>query len=572
MKEFLRTVLAVLVAIFILVFIVGLVGYAKSSQKPEVKDGSYLVLSLEGEIVDYPIGGVSAQIFGGGPGSQAALLENLEKAAVDDRIEGVILKIDNSTLGFAKLEELRDAVRKVQDKGKKVYAYSEYLGNRPYYIASACDSIFMPPSGYVELKGWASGTVFVKGTLDKLGIKPNIHRIAKYKSAAELVTREDMSPESREQTTWLMNDLYAEYITSVASDRSMTPSQFQRAFETALFLPEDAVAAGFVDDTLFWDQLESRLKGPDDKKLKTVSGSAYSKVKRADLGLKGKKIAIVHAQGLIHSGTSGVDPMLGMTMGAKSVVKDLRAVMEDEDIVGVVFRVDSPGGSGLASDVIGRWAKVVETKKPIVVSMSDVAASGGYMISDRIRPIIACPNTITGSIGSITGKFNMRGLYDKLGMTYDFVVKGPNALIDSDYRDWTDEEAKIVADNHLEGFQDWERSIAEHRGLTFEQVDSVAGGRVWTGRQALDRDLVDKLGGLDAAIAAVKEKAEIPESENVTIIHYPIKKGLLESLMSGELVTVVKNVVSYRVRSYLLQWALEGQSGWYVMPYVNVAP
>lgn len=571
MKEFLRTVLAVLVAIFILVFIVGLVGYAKSSQKPEVKDGSYLVLSLEGEIVDYPIGGVSAQIFGGGPGSQAALLENLEKAAVDDRIEGVILKIDNSTLGFAKLEELRDAVRKVQDKGKKVYAYSEYLGNRPYYIASACDSIFMPPSGYVELKGWASGTVFVKGTLDKLGIKPNIHRIAKYKSAAELVTREDMSPESREQTTWLMNDLYAEYITSVASDRSMTPSQFQRAFETALFLPEDAVAAGFVDDTLFWDQLESRLKGPDDKKLKTVSGSAYSKVKRADLGLKGKKIAIVHAQGLIHSGTSGVDPMLGMTMGAKSVVKDLRAVMEDEDIVGVVFRVDSPGGSGLASDVIGRWAKVVETKKPIVVSMSDVAASGGYMISDRIRPIIACPNTITGSIGSITGKFNMRGLYDKLGMTYDFVVKGPNALIDSDYRDWTDEEAKIVADNHLEGFQDWERSIAEHRGLTFEQVDSVAGGRVWTGRQALDRDLVDKLGGLDAAIAAVKEKAEIPESENVTIIHYPIKKGLLESLMSGELVTVVKNVVSYRVRSYLLQWALEGQSGWYVMPYVNVA-
>jgi protease-4 len=568
MKEFLRTVLAVLVAVLILVFFAGLAGYAKSSQKPTVKDGSYLVLSLAGAIVDYPIGGLSSQLFGGGPGSQALLLENLEKAAVDDRIKGVVLKIDNSTLGFAKLEELRNAVKQVQGKGKRVYAYSEFLSGRPYYIAAACDSIFMPRSGYVELKGWASGAMFVKGSLDKLGIKPNVHRIEKYKSAAEMVTREDMSPESREQTTWLMNDLYAEYITAVAADRSMTPSELESAFETALFLPEEAVEAGFVDGTLYWDQLEDRLKEPTDKKLKTVSGSQYGKVKRADVGLKGKKIAIVHAQGLIHSGTSGVDPLLGMTMGAKSVVKDLRAVMEDDDIVGVVFRVDSPGGSGLASDEIGRWASVVGTKKPIVVSMSDVAASGGYMISHRIRPIVACPNTITGSIGSITGKFNMHGLYDKLGMTYDFVVKGPNALIDSDYSDWTDEEAEIVAENHWKGFKDWERDIAKHRDMTFEQVDSVARGRVWTGRQALDRDLVDKLGGLDAALAAVKDKAQIPAAENVTLVHYPVKKGLVESLMSGELVTMVKDVLSYRVRSYLLQWALEGQSGWYVAPYV----
>jgi protease-4 len=199
-----------------------------------------------------------------------------------------------------------------------------------------------------------------------------------------------------------------------------------------------------------------------------------------------------------------------------------------------------------------------------------VAASGGYMVSHRIRPIVACPNTITGSIGSITGKFNMHGLYDKLGITYDFVVKGPNALIDSDYRDWTDEEAEIVAQNHWKGFQDWERDIAKYRDMTFEQVDSVARGRVWTGRQALDRDLVDKLGGLDAALAAVKEKANIPADENVTIVNYPIKKGLIESLMSGELVTILKDSLTYKVRSYLLRWALEAQSGWYVMPYVYV--
>lgn len=568
MKEFLRTVLAVLVAMFILIFIIFMVGYSKSFHKAEVQSGSYLVLDVSGEIVDYAVPGVASQVFGGGAASQSTLLENLEKAVADDRIKGVILKIDNSTLGFAKLGELRDAVGRVKEKGKKVYAYSEFLSNRPYYLAAACDSIFMPPSGYVELKGWANGAMFVKGTLDKLGIEPNIHKIAAYKSAAEMVTREDMSEASKEETTWLMNGIYADYITAIASDRSMSPGQFESAYEKALFLPEEAAAAGFVDGVLYWDQLETRLKEPDDKKLKTVSGSEYSKVKRADVGLKGKKIAIVHAQGLIHSGTSGVDPILGMTMGAKSVIKDLREVLEDKDIVAVVFRVDSPGGSGLASDDIGRWVAVLDGNKPVVVSMADVAASGGYMVSDRIRPIVAGPNTITGSIGSITGKFNMHGLYDKIGVTYDFVAKGNNALINSDYQNWTDEQAKIVADNHLKGFELWEKSIAEHRGMTLEQVNAVAGGRVWTGRQALDRNLVDKLGGLYTALAAVKEKAQIPAGENVTIVNYPLKKSLFEALTSGELVTTLKNSLVFKARSYLLQWVFEAQSGWYVMPYI----
>lgn len=568
MKEFLRTVLAVLVAIFILVLFAGLFGYSKSSAKPKIKDGSYLVLSLEGEIVDYPIGGITSQIFGGGPGSHSMLLENLEKAAVDDRIEGVVLKIGGSTLGFAKLEELRNAVEEVQDAGKKVYAFSEYLSNRHYYIASVCDQIFMPRSGYMVMTGVASGRPYVKRTLDKLGMKPNIHRIEDYKSAAELVTREDMSPEAREQATWLMNDLYAEYITAVASDRSMTPGDIEQAMEKALFQPEEAVEAGLVDELLYWDELESKLKGSDDKKLKIVRGEAYGKVKREELGLKGKTIAIVHAQGLIHSGKSGVDPMFGMTMGAKSVVKDLRAALDDKDVVGVVFRVDSPGGSGLASDAIGRWVEMIEEEKPVVVQMVDVAASGGYMVSHRIRPIVACPNTITGSIGSITGKFNMRGLYDKLGITYDFVWKGPHALIGSDYFDWTEEEAEMVADDHWKGFNNWIEDIAKHREMTFEEVDSVARGRVWTGRQALERKLVDKLGGLDVALAALKEKTDIPVDEEITIVHYPVKKGIIESLMSGELAAAVKASVTYQLRAYLLKWSLESRHGWYVMPFV----
>jgi protease-4 len=566
MKEFLRTVLAVLVAIFILVFVAFVFGYAKGAQKPNIKAHSYLVLDVEGEIVEYPIGGFESH-FIGQPASQTELLENLEKAVVDDRIEGVILKIGPSSLGFAKMEELRGAVKKVQGAGKKVYAYCEIIYNRSYYLSAACDSIFMPPSGYFQLTGWASGTPFVKGTLDKLGINPNIHKIEKYKSAAEVVTRTDMSPEAREMTTWLMDDLYNEYASTITEDRGMSAGDLDNAMEQALFLPEDAARAGLVDGVIYWDELENRLKGPDDEELQTVSGSKYAKVKRADVGIKGKKIAIIHAQGLIHGGKSGVDPMLGMTMGAKSVVSDFRDVMEDKDIVGVIFRVDSPGGEGMASDQIGRWAEVVERKKPVVVSMVDVAASGGYMVSDRIVPIVASPNTITGSIGSITGKFNMHGLYDKLGITYDFVSKGPFALIFSDYQDWTPEEREKVAENHWDGYNDWVKEIAKHRGLTFDQVDSVGRGRVWTGRQAIERHLVDKLGGLDVAIDELKEKAEIPEGEDVTIVHYPVRKGLVESIMQGDLSAFVKTGLAYRLRGYLLRWGMSIQSGWYLMPF-----
>jgi len=238
------------------------------------------------------------------------------------------------------------------------------------------------------MSGVAMGRPHVKNTLEKLGIKPNLHKIEDYKSAAEMVLRENMSDEAREQTTWLMNDIGAEYMTAIASDRSMAVSDIEAARDKALYQPDEAMAAGFVDELLFWDELESKLKGEDDEKLKTVSGGTYADVERKELGLEGQLIAIVHAQGLIHSGKSGTDPMMGMTMGAKSVVKDLRAVLDDEDVAGVIFRVDSGGGSALASDEIGRWLKMVEAKKPVVVCMADVAASGGYMVSHRIRPIV----------------------------------------------------------------------------------------------------------------------------------------------------------------------------------------
>jgi len=211
MKDFLKMVLAVWVALLVIVLasglLLGIVAVAKSGVKPGIKDGSYLVLDIDGEILDYAPGGVVEEIFGGGPGSHMQILENLEKAAVDERIKGVILKVGVSTLGYAKMHELREAIRRVRDAGKKVYAYSEGLYNRHFYVATACDSIFMPPSGFVELTGAVGGALFVKKALDKLGIEPNVHKIDKYKTAAELVTRERMSPEAKEQETRLLEDM-----------------------------------------------------------------------------------------------------------------------------------------------------------------------------------------------------------------------------------------------------------------------------------------------------------------------------------------------------------------------------
>jgi protease-4 len=368
--------------------------------------------------------------------------------------------------------------------------------------------------------------------------------------------------------TWLMNDMSDEFRTTVAEDRGLSLKGIREALEHALFTPEEAVDMGLVDETLYWDELEDRLKGSDDEKLNTVSGGQYAKVKKADVGIEGeKKIAIVHAQGLIHGGESSVDPILGMTMGAKSVIKDLRAAMDNEDIAGVIFRVDSGGGEASASDAIGRWLKMVETEKPVVVSMVDVAGSGGYMVAHRIDPIVACANTITGSIGSITGKFNMRGLYDKLGITYDFVTRGPHALISSDYQDYSPEEMEIVAEDHWRGYNRWVEDIAKHRGLTFDQVDSVARGRVWTGRQAIEKNLIDRVGGLDVAIEILKEKAEIPADEDVTIVHYPVKKNPIEAIMSGDLATLVKSSLAMQLRGYILRWGWGMQTNWCAMPY-----
>lgn len=542
MKSFFKTFFAALVANVIVVallfvFMVGLGASMKAGKKPDVKDGSYLVIDVYGEVLAYdPPLGFPESVIAGKPETLHRILSNLEKAAVDDRIEGVLLKVSrNNSLGMGKVQEIRLAIKKVQDAGKPVYAYSDGLDRKSLFLAAACDSVFLAPPGYVYYVGYAASTYYIKGLLEKLGLKTDLHKIADYKSAAELVTREDMSPEAREMRTWIMRDLWEMEMVAVTEDLGVTEEKLVECMEYAIFMPDEAMEAGLIDGVMYWNELKDLLKGEDDEKLETVGQPAYEKITRESVGLKGKKrIAVVHAHGEIGGRKSEVNPVLGSMMGHETVAANLRKAAEDDKVEAVVFRVDSRGGESLASDLIRRAVDEVMEKKPVIASMIDVAASGGYTISYHANKIVANPMTITGSIGSIQGKVNTTEMFNKLGITFDSVTLGPNGLMWSDRTDFTPEQRKRFVDSHWDDFNRWLGDVAERRGMTFEEAEQLAHGRVWTGRQAEQNGLIDELGGLDRAIELAKLEAGIDLEEEVTLVHYPKKKGLLASIMGGD--------------------------------------
>ncbi|MFC2165980.1 signal peptide peptidase SppA [Acidobacteriota bacterium] len=534
-RSFFASLLALLVVIGIIVIVLGMF-VVQSSQKTKIADHSYLVIDVYGKVLEYyPPVDIVGKFMGGDPLTLHAILNSLDKARVDDRLEGVILKLSsNNGAGMAMLQEIRQAVKKLQKEGKKVYAYSDSLDRRTYFLAASCDSILMPPTASVSFIGLAMATQHAKGALEKIGIEMNVHRIKDYKSAAEMVTHSEMSPESRENKEWLLAEQWEMFTQALEQDRGLSEEKILDLMRHAVFTAEEARVGQLIDRLLYWDELEDLLTREEDKGLRAVSLARYDQENPRKLGLGGKtKIAVVHAQGTIGGRRNGVNPVLGVMMGHETVVAELRRARKNDKVAAVVFRVDSRGGEALASDLIGHEVERTAQVKPVVVSMVDVAASGGYHIAYRASKIVADPMTLTGSIGSITMKPNLKKLYDKLGITYDFATKGPMALMYSDYRNFTPEERERFEKNHWDGFNDWLRDIAEHRGMTFEEAEKLAHGRVWTGRQAKANGLVDELGGLDKAVAMAKDLAGIPEEEQVSLLHYPKKKGLLNLFFGG---------------------------------------
>ncbi len=551
MKTFLNSLAGSLAAILIIVVIVGSSTAWVTSKKPKIRNGSYLVIELYDDLPEYdPPGGIMSKIAGGDGVTLQRVLDNLRKAQVDDRIEGVVLKVSmGSRMGGGSVQEIREAIKRLQKVGKKVYGYAESFEEKEYYLLAACDEILVPETAYISITGFARNTIHVKKALEKLGIKPNIHKIKDFKSAAELVIREDMSEPARENYEWMLAEFWDFVTRDLVEDRGFSEERIVQLMEHAMFTAEQAKDEGLIDRIMYWDQVEEMLKRENDDELRTVSQSRYAQVPPAKVGLKGRrKIAVVHAQGIIAGRKSGVNPLLGLTMGHETIVTELRRARKDDDIAAVIFRVNSQGGDALGSDLIGHEVEMTAVVKPVVVSMVDVAASGGYHISYRASKIVADPMTVTGSIGSISGKFNVSEMWEKLGVTQDDVARGPNALMDSPWRDYTPEERQRFEDDHWEGFNHWLRDVAEHRGKSFDEAEKLAHGRVWSGRQAVANGLVDELGDFEHAVQVAKDLVGIPADENVTLVHFPEKKSLVQTLLSGDLAVAARWAVYRAIR------------------------
>jgi protease-4 len=518
--------------------LVGLVAiYLLMGREPVVPARSTLVLRLSGDLAEGGPGDVFGQFL---PVRRATtvrtVVENLRKARVDPRISTLLVVPSGFTTPYwAKLQEVHDAIVDFRRSGKQAIAYMEYGGQPEYYVATACDRIFMVPTSTLDLTGVASYLLFLRGTLDKIGAVPDMIHVGDFKTATNQLTEKNLTPAHREMVNWLNRDFYDQIVRAVADGRKKAEGEVRQLLDEGPFLPEDALRAGLVDDLAYEDQVRDRLKpagGHVDQNRLTLE--EYDRVSPTSLGLnKGQRIAVIYAAGTITSGRSGYDPLAGPSVGSETLVEYIRKVRDDRSIRAVVLRVDSPGGGAVASDVIWRELTLLRDatpKRPLVVSMSDLAASGGYYIAMAAPTIVAEPGTLTGSIGIYGGKIATGGTYGKLGANIESVSIGRYAEIDSPVRPYTPEErAKI--DAQLQAFyEQFVEKVAQSRHMPPERIDAIAQGRVWTGRQAKDLRLVDALGGLDKAVALAKQQANIPAGTEVELVIYPSRRTLYELL------------------------------------------
>ena len=537
-----KTVLIIfgILGALIIVAVIGiaLLWAAVRGGEPTIRDNSVLTLRVAGSLPDYSPDDPFKRYFGGPDQSLTGLVMQFKKAKVDKRIKGILLDINMSGVGWGKAEELRDAIVDFRSSGKPVYAYIEFGLNKEYYIATACDKIISPPPGELFINGLAADVMFFRGSLDKLGIYPDIFQIGKYKSAGDMFTQKEMTDAHREYINSLLTDLYDRYINAIAQARKKSPEEVRALIDNAPYNAQQAKDAGLIDEALYKDEVEAQFKKllgyKDTDAFPVVRSGDYRDVSPESLGLnKGERIAVIYASGTINSGSSQNSPSGEQSIGSDTVAKALNDAAADKSIKAVVLRVDSPGGSGLASDIIWRAVETANQKKPVVVSMSDVAASGGYYISASAAKIIAQPSTITGSIGVVAGKPVMRGFYDWLGISNEYVLRGKTAGMFRATEKFSDEErAKFEDWIKTTYYRDFVPKVAKGRSKDPEYIDSVGQGRVWTGQQARDRGLVDDFGGLDKAIEVAKQLAKIPADKGVERVILPYPTTFLQQLLS----------------------------------------
>jgi len=493
---------------------------------PSLPREMVLSLRLAGPIAEVTAEDPLSELMGDSATSLRKLREALVRAAEDDRVQGVRLRVDSIGGGFATAQEIRSLITRVGAAGKWTAAYMDTAGefssgNLVYYVASACDEVVINPQGDLNLIGLSAASPFIRGTLDKLDIRAEIPGRGDYKTARFMYTQTDFTPAHREMTGWLLDSIMSQLVQDIADSRGLQTEEVRSLVDQAPFIGEKSVEVGLVDRMEDWTSFVDGLE-EEHGKAKAVTVRSY--LKRGSKAKRGPKIAVVTAVGMIMRGTSGesFNPLFGgPVMGSDTISKAFRNVRKTKGIEAVVFRVDSPGGSAVASEIIRQEMVRTAEKIPVVVSMSNVAASGGYWISCGAQRIVADPGTLTGSIGVYGGHMNTLGLYNKLGVTFGRLDRGANANIYGELEDWTDEQRAVI-DRMLDRiYDDFVERVAAARGMAPEAVDAIGRGRVFTGVQGWENGLVDVVGGFDQALVEAKKLADIAADAEVQLVEFP---------------------------------------------------
>jgi protease-4 len=528
--------------VFLIIGVIAVAILAERMSRPDVEDKTVLVLNVSGDLPDYVPEEPVAKVFGiKQKQSFTSLLTQLRKAKVDKRIDAVVLDINFPSIGWGKADELRDAIKDYRSSGKPAYAYMDIGSNKEYYIATAADKIYLPPSGDLYINGFAAEAMFYKGSLDKLGIEADVIQIGpKYKSAPDQYTKKQMGEGQREVINALLDEYYGRFTSAISESRKKPIEDVKAAIDNAPFTAAQSKAQGLIDDAIYRDQLDDQLKSQlgykEDDKLRTISGGDYREIPSDSLGLNnGDRVAVIFASGAINVGHSSSGPLSGELVGADTIVDAVNSAADDKRIKAIVLRIDSPGGSALASDLMWNALEKAKAKKPLVVSMSDVAASGGYYIACNANKIVAEPSTVTGSIGVFLGKPVLRGFYDWLGVSNEYVMRGKNAGIFRETEHWTDEErAKMVEQANSIYYDSFVPKVAQGRNKSVEDVNTIGQGRVWTGTQGKANGLVDEFGGLERAIQVAKELANLPTDKDVKRVVLPEPRPFFETIFGND--------------------------------------
>jgi len=535
LRKFTVRVLATIGAVVLIAMVLASISFLVI--KKMVPSKVILEANFEKHLVEYVPDDPVARIVSGSPTTVLGVVEALERAAADKHVVGLIARVGEAGLSPAEIQEIRDAVIAFRHSGKPAIAYAETFGeggrgNGSYYLATAFDKIYLQPSGDVGLAGLIVETPFVRGTLDKLGVVPRMDHRSEYKNALNELTEKKYTPAHREATEKLMESVFGQIVTGIAEARKMSEADVRKLIDRGPFLADEALQAKLVDKLAYRDDAYEDIKkkaGPHAKflylsKYLDRAGSPYD---------EGTTVALIYGVGGVQRGKSGYDPVFqSVTMGADTMAAAFRAAVDDKSVKAILFRIDSPGGSYVASDTI--WRETVRAKKagkPIIVSMGGVAGSGGYFVAMNADKIVAQPATLTGSIGVFGGKMLTTNFWDKLGISWDEVHSSSNAGVFTGLQDYTPEQWARFETWLDRVYDDFTTKVSQGRKLPKDTVLKIAKGRVWTGEDAKALGLVDELGGFPVALRLVREAAGLSADAKIELKEFPLKKSPLEVLL-----------------------------------------